>query len=136
MHLRRTRHPAAERPLADRRVLLVGHAPLLQNLLELHLSPVADVRAVSFPGAAFDEAADEFLPQLVVVDLTYLDERAVRPLITHRFLRSGSLVVYVDERGVGRFDDLRAVESGLLADASVAGLVRLAAGDPEGVAAR
>jgi hypothetical protein len=127
MHLRRTRSlPTGLR--AARRVLLVGHAPLSQIVLERHLSEVAAVRSVSFPGAAFDEAVEAFQPHLVLVDVTYLDRQAVRPLITHRFLRRAPLVVYVDGDGVGRFDDLRAVESGVLADASVAGLVRLAAG--------
>jgi len=41
--------------------------------------------SVPFPGSSFNRAAEEFDPDLVVVDVTYLDEIVVRPLITHRF---------------------------------------------------
>ena len=40
-----------------------------------------DVAAVSFPGDAFEAAASELRPCLVVVDVTYLDEARVRPLM-------------------------------------------------------
>jgi hypothetical protein len=70
-----------------------------------------------------------------VVDLTYLDESVVRPLITHRFLEAAPLVVYLSDRLGDRYEDLRTLDSGELPDAGVAGLVRVASGFPIGRAA-
>jgi len=55
------------------------------SALEPAFKKVAEVSSVPFPGVAFDNAAEDFDPDLVVVDVTYLDESIVRPLITHRF---------------------------------------------------
>ena len=111
-----------------KRVLLIGLTPLTMSALEGALSDVADVSAVPFPGAAFDSAAAEFAPDLVIVDVTYLDEPVVRPLITHRLVHAHPFVVYLSERGSAWYDDLATVTSGPLEDASVAGLVRLVSG--------
>ena len=127
-HPRRAGAARRSRSHPRKRVLLVGLTALTMEALEGPLSDVADVSAVPFPGDAFDRAADEFGPDLVIVDVTYLDEPVVRPLITHRLVHAKPLVVYLSERGQGWYDDLGAVASGPFPDASVAGLVRLVSG--------
>jgi hypothetical protein len=112
-----------------RKVLLVALPPFTESILERSLTRVAEVVSVPFPSSAFDRAAEEFRPDLVVVDLTYLDESVVRPLITDRFLDVRSLVVYVTDQGrAGWYDDLDSLLSGDLASLSVEGLVQLASG--------
>lgn len=86
--------------------------------------------SVPFPGASFDRAAEEFDADLVVVDVTYLDESIVRPLITRRFLRSQPAVVFVSEGGDAWLHDLRSQVSRRLDDSSVSGLVALVSGSP------
>src|SRR5262249_29524199 len=113
----------------SRRVLLVGFSPLLQAGLEVKLSKVAEVVSVSFPSADFDQAVEQFEPDVVLVDVTYLDEQAVRPLISRRLRDSRSLVVYVSDRG-GRLDDLGSGTTRELEDTSIASLVALASGSP------
>ena len=88
----------------------------------------AEVVSVPFPGAAFDSAAESLDPDLIVVDVTYLDESIVRPLITHRFIACKPMVVYLSDQRQAWIDDLAAVESGPLEDASVTGLVKLLSG--------
>jgi hypothetical protein len=110
-------------------VLLVGLPPLTQRALEPPLSELAEVEAVPFPGAAFEAMAEAFRPDIVVVDVTYLDPRVVRPLIGQRFLRDRPLVVYLPApEKVGWFDDLATGESGPLPDIGVHDLVALASG--------
>jgi hypothetical protein len=111
-------------------VLLVGLPPLTLNALEPALREVADVCSVPFPGASFDRAAEEFDADLVVVDVTYLDESLVRPLITRRFLRSQPAIVFVSGAGEAWLDDLSTQRSGRLRDSSIAGMVALASGSP------
>jgi len=111
-------------------VLLVGLPPLTLNALQPALTEVAKVDAVSFPGDAFDRAAEEFDYDLVVVDVTYLDESRVRPLITRRFLRCKPAVAYVSAGVHIRLDDLRTSQSHRLDDSSITGLVALASGSP------
>ena len=113
-----------------RRVLLVGLPSLKADLLERHLLGIAEVTTVSFPGRRFDSVAEQLRPDLVVVDLTYLDGSVVRPLITHRFLDAAPLVVYLSDRHGDRYEDLRTLDSGELSDATLAGLVRVASGSP------
>ena len=63
-----------------------------------------------------------FDPDLVVVDVTYLDESVVRPLITHRFLASKSMVVYVSEgreTPAGDLDIARDTAHAVLASAGI-----------------
>ena len=98
------------------------------SALEPAFKKVAEVSSVPFPGVAFDNAAEDFDPDLVVVDVTYLDESVVRPLITHRFVACKPMVVYLSDQRQAWFDDLAAVESGPLEDASVAGLAKLVSG--------
>ena len=59
-----------------------------------------------FPGDSFEAAAAELRPCLVVVDVTYLDEALVRPLMIHRFAESGPVLVFVSESGPAWCDDL------------------------------
>ena len=111
-------------------MLLVGFPPLTLNALEPALRDVAEVHSVSFPGASFDRAAEEFDADLVVVDVTYLDESLVRPLITRRFLGGLPAIVFVSDAGEAWLDDLRTQRSGRLRDSSISGLVALASGSP------
>ena len=62
-------------------MLLVGFPPLMLSGLEPALARVAEVVSVPFPGTAFDRAAEEFDPDMVVVNVTYLDQAVIQPLI-------------------------------------------------------
>lgn len=75
------------------------------------MARVAEVRSVPFPGDSFDRAVDEGA-DVVVVDLTYLDESLVRPLITRRFTDTDAVVVFVAAAGPTRIDDLVALAAG------------------------
>jgi hypothetical protein len=121
------RNRSGRRP---RRVLLVGLPPLTRSALEPALREVAEVRSVPFPGASFDRAAEEFDADLVVVDVTYLDESLVRPLIMRRFHRGQPAIVFVSGAGEARLHDLRTQRSRRLDDSSISGLVALASGPP------
>ena len=122
---------------SHRRVLLVGFPPLMLNGLEPALARVAEVVSVPFPGTAFDRAAEEFDPDMVVVDVTYLDESVIRPLIANRFATAKPVVAYLSDQRDIWIDDLQASSSGLLGDPSLAGLVALASGSsPEPVVER
>jgi hypothetical protein len=113
-----------------RRVLLVGLPPLSLNALEPALRESAQVLSVPFPGSSFDRAVEEFDADLVVVDVTYLDESRVRPLILSRFVRTRPAVVFVSDGGDAWLHDLAAGRSLPLRDASISGLVALASASP------
>jgi hypothetical protein len=87
-------------------VLLVGLTPLLMKTLEGPLSDAARVSAVPFPSDAFSDAAREMDPHLVVVDVTYLMEERVRPLMMNLFAHTGVVLAFVSESGGGWTDDL------------------------------
>jgi hypothetical protein len=95
-------------------VLLVGLTPLLMEVLSGPLSEMAEVCAVPFPGDAFEEAVDEIRAELVLVDITYLDEALVRPLMLQRFAGSQVVLAFVSESGDAWFDDLKGEVSGRL----------------------
>ena len=95
-----------------RRVLLVAPTPLMLSAVEPILAEVADVRSVSFPGDSFDRAVEEGDDDVVIVDLTYLDESLVRPLITRRFADGRAVVVFVVDAGPTRIDDLVTLAAG------------------------
>ena len=95
-------------------MLLVGLTPLVMDVLSGPLSDRADVSAVPFPGDSFEQMADEFGAELVVIDVTYLDEALVRPLLMQRFAESQPVLAFVSERGPAWFDDLRHDVSGHL----------------------
>jgi hypothetical protein len=113
-----------------RRVLLVGLPPLSLNALEPALEGSAQVLSVPFPGAAFDRAVEEFDADMVVVDVTYLDESRVRPLILSRFVHAKPVVVFVSDGGVATTHDLATGRSFPLRDPSISGLVALASASP------
>ena len=100
------------------------------SALEPAFKKVAEVSSVPFPGVAFDNAAEDFDPDLVVVDVTYLDESVVRPLITHRFLGSKSVVVYVSEGRETPAGDLDMGSAELVGDGLIDRLVALVSGPP------
>jgi len=111
-------------------VLLVGFPPLMLNGLEPALARVAEVVSVPFPGTAFDRAAEEFDPDLVVVDTTYLDDMVVRPLISRRFHGSKSVVVYLSESGQASSDG-RVIEAAAgMTDGTIGRLVGLLSSSP------
>src|SRR6476646_1857022 len=87
------------RSTRPRLALLVGLTPMMMRALEGPLSLRMDVATVAFPGDAFEAAAAELQPCLVVVDVTYLDEARVRPLMIDRFSRKGRVLVFVSGRG-------------------------------------
>lgn len=111
-------------------MLLVGLPPLQLDALRPALEEVAEVCSVPFPGAAFDRAAEDAEYDLVVVDVTYLDEGRVRPLINRRFVDSNPPVVYVSAGGGARLHDLASAQSWPLSEPSVPALVSLASGNP------
>lgn len=127
MQMRRARSSRTRR---RRLVLLVGLPPLQLDALRPSLEEVADVCSVPFPGAAFDRAAEEAEYGLVVVDVTYLDERRVRPLINRRFAHSNPPVVYLSTGGGARLHDLATAQSWPLPEPSLPELVALASGSP------
>ena len=86
--------------------------------------------SVPFPGASFDRAVEEFDADLVVVDVTYLDESRVRPLILSRFLAVSRSLVFVSDGGEAWMHDLTAGRSLPLRDPSISGLVALASASP------
>ena len=90
----------------DRRVLLVGLTGLMMITLDGPLGEIAQVSAVPFPSEAFDRVAAEVRPHLVGVDVTYLNESRVRPLMMDRFAASNTVLVFVSESGGGWMDDL------------------------------
>jgi len=107
-----------------RRLLLVGPTVPTTSALEAPLSALGELLVVPFPGPAFDRAVTGYAADLVVVDVTYLDEARVRPLILHRFETIRPMVVFIRESGEGRWDDLQAGTSG-----------PMAATDPEAICA-
>jgi hypothetical protein len=111
-------------------VLLVGLPPLSLNALEPALQGEAQVLSVPFPGASFDRAVGEFDADLVVVDVTYLDESRVRPLILSRFVHTKPVVVFVSDGGNAWMDDLATGRSLPMRDSSISGLVALASASP------
>ncbi|HEY0387110.1 MAG TPA: hypothetical protein VGC71_01595 [Gaiellales bacterium] len=108
-----------------RRALLVGLTPLMMRALEGPLGDSIDVSAVPFPGTAFDRAVTAVRPDLVVVDVTYLDERRVRPLLMERFRHLGSVLVFLSEGGGRWVDDLGHGWSGPADDVSPDALLGL-----------
>jgi hypothetical protein len=128
MRLRHARRNRSGRKA--RRVLLVGLPPLSLNALEPALRETAEVLSVPFPGASFDRAVEEFDADMVVVDVTYLDESRVRPLIVSRFLSSQPVLIFVSDGGGAWMHDIQAQRSLPLADSSISGLVALASASP------
>jgi hypothetical protein len=114
-------------------VLLVGLPPLSLAAFEAPMREVADVSAVPFPGRQFDRAAESNIYDLVVVDVTYLDQSVVRPLISRRFL-GRTMVAYLTQTGGAWLDDLRSGSTSQLPEPVMPRLVSLAAGSalPEG----
>jgi hypothetical protein len=108
-----------------KRVLLVGLTPLMMDVLSGPLSDYADVSAVPFPGDAFEQAADEFGADLVLIDVTYLDEGLVRPMMLARFDECRPVLAFISERGAVWYDDLRTKVSGRLEDADADRLMAL-----------
>src|SRR5437764_5395635 len=108
--------------------MLVVYPPLMLSSLEPALSGAAEVVSVPFPGSSFDRAAEVFDPDVVVVDVTYLDESVVRPLITHRFLGSKSVVVYVSEGWETAAGDLDLGSTELVVDGLIGPLYALVSG--------
>ena len=106
-------------------MLLVGITPLVMDVLSGPLSDRADITAVPFPGDSFEQMADEFGAELVVIDVTYLDEALVRPLLMQRFAESQPVLAFVSERGPAWFDDLRHDVSGHLEVADAEHLIGL-----------
>ena len=107
----RERRPRGARR-RGRRLLLVGPTVPTTRALEAPLSALGELLVVEFPGAAFDRAVTGYAADLVVVDVTFLDEARVRPLILHRFETIRPMVVFISESGEGWWDDLQAGTSG------------------------
>ena len=106
-------------------MLLVGLTPLMMDVLSGPLSDYAEVSAVPFPGDAFEDAADEFGADLVLVDITYLDESLVRPMMLRRFDEGRPVIAFVSEHGAVWYDDLRTKVSGRLEEADAHRLLSL-----------
>jgi hypothetical protein len=127
----RLRPARRSRPAPNqRRVLLVGLPPLSLNALEPALRKSAQVLSVPFPGASFDRAVEEFDADMVVVDVTYLDEARVRPLIASRFASSQPILIFVADGAGAWMHDFQAEQSIPLKDSSISGLVALASASP------
>ena len=88
---------------------------------------VAEVLAVPFPGAQFDSAVEATPFDLVVVDVTYLDQSVVRPLISRR-LHGRTTVAYLSPTRGAWLDDLHTGSTSLVSEPVVPRLVAMAAG--------
>ncbi|MGN6378957.1 MAG: hypothetical protein ACTHNU_08410 [Gaiellales bacterium] len=108
-------------------MLLVGLPPLSLAAFEAPMREVADVLVVPFPGAQFDQAVEATPFDLVVVDVTYLDQSVVRPLIGRR-LHGRTTVAYLSPTGGAWLDDLRTGATSLVSEPVVPRLVAMAAG--------
>lgn len=97
-------------------MLLVGVSALTMRMLGGALGEECEVSAVPFPSPAFDRAVETFSPDVVIVDVTYLDESRVRPLILDRFEGQAVAVLFRTETGWGWLDDLRTRRSGPFGD--------------------
>jgi hypothetical protein len=113
-----------------RRVLLVGCTRAMLRMLETPIAEVAQVSAVPFPSPAFDRVAREIRPHLVIVDVTYLSEERVRPLMMERFAEIGSVLVFISGSGAAWTDDLRTRCSGPLESTDPSELLGLVAAPP------
>jgi hypothetical protein len=67
---------------------------------------------------------------MVVVDVTYLDESVIRPLIANRFAAAKPVVAYLSDQRDIWVDDLQGSSFARLDDPSLNGLVTLASGSP------
>ena len=100
------------------RVLLVGLTETMLTLLEGELAAHAEVSCVPFPSQSFDATVADIQPHLVVVDVTYLDEGRVRPMMMERFADSRAALVFANDSGYAWVDDLAQGRSDYLPDAS------------------
>jgi hypothetical protein len=103
----------------------VGLTPLMMRALGGPLSDSMEVSAVQFPSEDFDRIVDEVQPCLVVVDVTYLDEARVRPVLMERLASLGPVLAFVSETGTGWVDDLGSACSGPLEEIDGAALLAL-----------
>lgn len=117
--------PGRARRRAHSRVLLVGLTPLLMEVLSGPLSGMAEVSAVPFPGDAFEQAVEDVQAELVLVDITYLDEALVRPLMLQRFAGSPVVLAFVSESGDAWFDDMKSKVSARLTHVDAGRLMAL-----------
>jgi hypothetical protein len=88
------------------------------DLLHEPLALAADVSCTPFPSVFFDALSRDVRPDLVVVDVTYLDENRVRPEMIERFADSGCLLVFTTATGYAWMDDLGHGRSDYLPDAT------------------
>jgi hypothetical protein len=89
------------------RAMLVGITKPLLSLLEGSLADGAEVTCVPFPSPLFDHTVEEIRPDLVVVDVAFLDERTVRPALIDRLAPLQPVLVFTTATGYGWVDDLR-----------------------------
>ena len=115
------------RSMRPRLALLVGLTPMMTRRWRGRWPCAWTWRRCAFPGDAFEAAAAELQPCLVVVDVTYLDEARVRPLMIDRFSRKGPVLVFVSESGRAWSDDLESGCSGPMETFTVAALLALVA---------
>jgi len=120
-------HQRRARAARPRRALLVGLTPMMMRMLDGALAESLEVSAVPFPGDAFDQAVTDVQPRLVVVDVTYLDEARVRPLMMNRFAAFGSVLVFASWGGGAWYDDLSTGVSGPLEELSAPAMLALVA---------
>jgi len=100
---------------------------MMMRMLDGPLSESLEVSAVPFPGDGFDRAVTDIQPRLVVVDVTYLDEARVRPLMMNRFTAFGSVLVFASWGGGAWYDDLSTGVSGPLEELSATAMLALVA---------
>lgn len=105
--------------------MLVGMTKPLLSLLEGPLSEAADVTCTPFPGSSFDRVVDEMRPDLLVVDVTFLDERTVRPALIDRVGHLRAVLVFTTFTGYGWVDDLSRGRSDYLNDVTAERLLAL-----------
>jgi hypothetical protein len=98
--------------------MLIGMTAPMLGLLDGPLGESAALSCCPFPSPHFEPLLDEMEPNLVVVDVTYLDEAAVRPLLMHRLAGTGTILVFATATGYGWVDDPLQGRSGYFPDVS------------------
>ena len=103
----------------------MGMTTPMLSLLDGSLGESSAVSCSPFPSPHFDRLLGEIEPDLIVVDVTYLDEAVVRPFLMNRLADTGTVLVFATATGYGWVDDPVSARSGYLPDVTAEKLLEL-----------
>lgn len=109
------------------RVLLIGMTQRMLALLEGPLGDAAEVSCSPFPSPHFDRLVEDVRPHLAIVDITYLEEASVRPVLMTQLAPHRTVLVFTTPTGYGWVDDPGRGRSGYLDDVTPDALLGLVA---------